>query len=172
MRVICPYVVAGEPGVERGLHPLCEQALAEFAPDAEMIYLGTRPDAYHDLLGELWAAGQPFLLVEHDVEIHGSVVSELEACPEPWCAFAYGIGYPPGPIDSSLGCTRFSTEIIEAVPDLISMLPVRDWRRQDCEIAPRLKTAGFEPHVHEPQVLHHHAYPAPGGQRCACGTEH
>lgn len=172
MRVIVPYTIAGEPGVERGLHATCEQALSRFAPDAEMIYLGTRPDAYHDLLEELWAAGQSFLLIEHDIEIHQHVLTEAEACPEPYCSWPYGIGYPADPVTVALGCTRFSAEIIDAVPDLMSMLPVRDWRRQDCEIAPRLKAAGFEPHVHDPPVLHHHAYPAPGGERCACGAEH
>ena len=172
MRIVCPYVTVGTPGVERGLHPLCEQALARYAPGTDMIDLGNRPDAYHELLCELWAADEAFLIVEHDVEIHERVIPELEACGEAWCAFPYAIGYPPLPIDSSLGCTRFSAEAIRLVPDLMSMLPVRDWRRQDCEINPRLRTAGLEPHVHLPAVKHHHAYPAPGGERCACGEEH
>jgi hypothetical protein len=176
VRVVCPYVLAGEPGVERGLHPLCEQALARFAPDAEMHYLGTRPDAYRELLEECWAQGESFLLVEHDIEIHERVVSELQACQEPWCAFPYAIGAPGGDlIDSSLGATRFSAALLEALPGLIGSLPVRDWRRLDCEIAPRLRSAGFAPHVHSPPVSHHHVYPAPGrpdGEWCACGTEH
>jgi hypothetical protein len=177
MRVICPYVTAGEPGIERGLHPLCEQALAKFAPDAELLYLGTTPTAYYDLLGELWAAGQSFLLVEHDIELRAGLVEELETCPEPWCAAPYVVGSSrDGFIESSLGCTRFTAEIMRAVPDLISSLPVRDWRRLDCEISPRLRTAGFEPHVHHPAVKHHHVYPRlprdGGGMWCACGTEH
>ena len=35
----------------------------------------------------------------------------------------------------------------------------------------KLLTAGYKPHVHYPAVIHHHAYPAPGGERCACGDE-
>lgn len=172
MRIVCPYVSGNEPGVERGLHPRCEQALARYAPEAEMFYLGNRPDAYHDLLVELWAADEAFLLVEHDIEIHERVVPEMEACSEPWCTWPYGIGWPPRPVDSALGCTRFSADLITAVPDLMSSLPVRDWRRQDCEINPRLRREGFAPHVHVPEVKHHHAYPAPGGTRCACGEDH
>lgn len=171
MRVIVPYTVPG-PRIERGLHPLCEAALAKRAPQAEMFDLGERHDAYRELLEECWADGRAFLLIEHDIEIRAGVVEELEACPEPWCSFAYAIGWPPGLIDSSLGCTRFSAELLAATPSLISDLPVRDWRRLDCEINPRLRTAGYAPHVHEPAVKHHHAYPAPGGFRCACGEDH
>lgn len=169
MRIVCPYTLASDPGMERGLHPLCEAALAAHAPDAEMLYLGTRHDSYRDLLADLWAAGDSFLLIEHDVEIHDRVIPELDACPEPWCSFPYPVGSPDGMIDSSLGCTRFTADLLAAVPDMIDRLPVRDWRRLDCELAPRLRQAGFVPHVHHPAVKHHHVYPAPGGNRCACG---
>lgn len=171
MRIVVPYTLASDPGVERGLHPLCERALARYAPEAEMFDLGNRPDAYHELLCEVWAAGEAFLVVEHDVEIHADVVPELEACPEPWCLYPYGIGFPPRPCDCALGCTRFSADLIAAVPDLMRSLPCRDWRRQDCEISPRLRRDGFTPHVHVPPVRHHHVYPGPGGPGCACGDK-
>lgn len=174
LRIICPFVHGDEPGVERGLHPLTEQALARYAPDAEMHYVGTRHDAYRELLEEAWAARESFLVVEHDIEIRAGLVEELDACPEPWCAAPYVVGSDPnGFIESSLGCTRFSAELLRDAPQIISGLPVRDWRRLDCEISPRLRTAGYEPHVHLPAVLHHHRYPAgvPGGWRCACGED-
>lgn len=176
LRVVAPYTVVGAPGIERGLHPLCEAALARYAPQAELFDLGNSPTAYHALLSELWAAGGSFLVVEHDIEIGAHVVPEAEACPEPWCAWPYVVGSSrEGFIESSLGCTRFSAEILTAVPDLMSMLPVRDWRRLDCEMSPRLRAAGFEPHVHAPPVLHHHTYPRlpeeGGGVWCACGED-
>lgn len=172
MRIICPFVRGDENGVERGLHPLTERALAQYAPDAEMHYLGTRHDAYRELLEEVWRDGEAFVIVEHDVEIAEGVIPDFEACPEPWCARPYVVGSDPnGFIEASLGCTRFSAELIAAVPDAISGLPVRDWRRIDCELSPRLRQAGYAPHVHLPAVLHHHRYPTGGGWRCACGEE-
>lgn len=173
LRVIVPYVRGDENGVERGLHPLCERSLSQHAPDTEMHYLGNRHDAYRELLEDVWRAGDSFLVVEHDIEIHAGVVPEAQACPEPWCAWPYVVGSDPdGFIEASLGCTRFSADLLRDVPNLIDSLPVRDWRRLDCEISPRLMTAGYSPHVHMPPVLHHHRYPAPGGWRCACGQKH
>ena len=171
MRVVCPHVVAG-PGVPRGLSRLCEQALARFAPDTEMIDLGSRHDAYRVLLEELWAAGEAFLIVEQDIEIHEAVVPELEGCPEPWCLFGYNIGWPPAPVELALGCTRFSAVLLFEMPGVIAGLPVRDWRRLDCELHPVLRAAGYVPHVHHPPVFHHHRYPEPNGWGgCACGRE-
>lgn len=172
VRVICAYVNGDEPGAPRGLHPLCEQALAKYAPDAEMHYVGTRHDAYRELLDEVWRDGKSFLVVEHDIEIHADVIPEALDCAEPWCAWQYVVGSDPnGFVETSLGCTRFSADLLRDFPAGISGLPVRDWRRIDCELSPRLRTAGYAPHVHLPAVLHHHAYPAPGGHRCACGEE-
>jgi hypothetical protein len=172
VRVICPFVRGDEPGVRRGLHPLTEQSLAKYAPDAEMHYVGTRHDAYRELLEEVWRDGESFLVVEHDIELSEGLVEGFAACSEPWCAAKYVVGSDPnGFIETSLGCTRFSAELLAAVPNAISGLPVRDWRRIDCELSPRLRGAGYAPHVHSPPVRHHHTYPAPGGHRCACGEE-
>jgi hypothetical protein len=137
-----------------------------------MHYVGTRHDAYRELLEEVWRDGESFLVVEHDIEIRGGLPEEMDACPEPLCAAPYVVGSDPnGFVETSLGCTRFSAELIAAVPTAISGLPIRDWRRIDCELSPRLRTAGYVPHAHLPAVKHHHAYPAPGGKRCACGEE-
>lgn len=170
MRVVCPYVTLGGK-IRRGLHPLCEQALARFAPDAELIDLGDRFDAYRLLLEELWRDGESFLLVEQDIELHEAVIPELGACQEPWCLYAYNIGWPPAPVRSALGCVRFSSRLLAEFQDAIVGLPVRGWNQLDASLYPRLRDAGFRPHEHEPLVAHHHVYPAPGGHRCACGEE-
>lgn len=169
LRVICPFVVP-EPA-KRGLHPFCEAALARYAPEAEMVDLGSRHDAYYALLREVWADGKAFLLVEHDIELHEAVIPELGACQEPWCLYAYNIGWPPAPVRSALGCVRFSARLLAEFPDAIAGLPVRGWQQLDCSLYPRLREAGFRPHEHEPLVAHHHRYAAPGGERCACGEE-
>jgi hypothetical protein len=158
VRVVCPYT---------SLHPLAEQALADYAPLADCLELHEADD-YYKLLCELWAAGEAFLVVEHDIEIHEGVLPALETCPEPWCLYGYGGPTPEHLFIGSLGCTRFSAALLTAVPALMTALPVRHWQRLDCEILPALRTAGFEPHVHEPPVLHHHVY----NDCCACGKEH
>lgn len=133
-----------------------------------MIDLGTRHDAYRDLLAELWAEGESFLIVEQDIEIHEAVIPGLERCQEPWCLHAYNIGWPPALVGSALGCVRFSDRLLSEFPGAIAGLPVRGWQQLDSAIYPRLREAGYRPHVHEPPVAHHHRYPAPGGSRCAC----
>ena len=163
MRTVCPYTQ---------LQPLAERALARFAPDADCVYLGvTSLTAYHGWLCEMWAAGEGFLLVEHDTEIHATVLPELTACPEPWCLFPYnGPGAPESDrlLQGALGCTRFSTALLQAQPGFMASIPTRNWQRMDCEILPRLRTLGYEPHIHMPPVLHHHIYDG----LCACGGNH
>jgi hypothetical protein len=132
------------------------------------------------LLLQLWAAGEPFLLIEHDIEIHERVVRSLRYCPRPWCAFPYsGPGFHSNGdpmLRESLGCTRFSAKLMRDEPDLLAVaaamsqgLAAGDWRRMDASISPTLKQRGYVVHVHAPPVLHHHLYPNEG---CACGGDH
>lgn len=132
--------------------------------------LGPGHDAYYRLLCRLWVAAESFLVVEHDVEIHAGVIPGLEACGCDWGLYPYpGAGQPPQLLTSSLGCTRFSAGLLARHPQFMAALPVRDWRRLDCEIHPRLVALGEKPCVHEPPVDHHHAYHSQG---CACGRGH
>lgn len=168
MRVVCPFT----PG-KRSL--LTVGALARFAPDALYVNVAANPSAYWELLAELWRDGENFVIVEHDVEIHEGVIAGFKACREPWCLYPY---FGPTLFDvmtRSLGCTRFSSRLIETRPDLMDQvgghtdnLAQKDWRRLDTLVCHYLGLAGHEPHVHEPPVLHHHVYDG----RCACGTEH
>lgn len=168
MRVVVPYVA---------LHPQAEAALDRFAPEAERFFLGRTSDAYWRLLADLWATGEGFLIVEQDIELVEGVVEGLAACPQWWCLHPYpGGGWATGGdplLYQSLGCTRFSSDLLRAEPDLMSEvgsvsegLPAKDWRRLDVTIGPRLNWRGYQPHVHWPAVIHHHDYPVEG---CACG---
>lgn len=165
MKVACPYTT---------LHPLVDQALRNFAPDAERYQLGRHADAYYAYFLAIWAQGEGFLNVEHDVEIYPEVIPQLEACPEDWCVFPYMGGLTPGSpgdghIYGGLGCTRFSTKLIQANPTLIQTLPVRNWQNLDSHILPALLGLGYERHYHEPPVLHHHIYSQGKNSWCACG---
>lgn len=173
MRIVFPYTSP---------HPLASAALERWAPCAERVQIdaaqrdtNNHPNGYYLLLAALWAAGETFALIEHDNEIHDSVVLQFTACQEQWCLFPYGgPGYRPeddtdrGLLKCSLGCTRFRQELLQETKSLITDLPVRDWRRLDCEIYPRLLQLGYKPHLHEPVVAHHHVY----NGRCACGGSH
>ena len=166
MRVVVPYTA---------LHPFTLRALKAYAPEAEVIDLGNQGDAYYELLCELWSEGEGFLIVEQDIEIHASVVPQLEECLEDWCIFGYpgplGAGIWPPPdqrlLTRSLGCTRFSASLIKAEPDLMENLPLHYWGHLDFTID-RALSPRWAPHVHQPHVNHHHLRQG----RCDCGEAH
>lgn len=167
MRVVCPF----EPVV----HPLTRSALERFTPACEYVALGSNPTAYWSLLDRLWPQRESFVLVEHDVEIHEGVLRALTYCPKPWCVFPYAgpANYGPGGgvlFDQALGCTRFRSSLLVTSPGVISGIDAKshDWRGLDARVAGALRSLGHRPHVHWPEVLHHHRYPT----GCACGREH
>jgi hypothetical protein len=171
MRVVCAFV--DHPSAP-GLHRDTDKALRAYAPKAERYELGMQDDAYYMMLSQVWLEGEGFLNVEQDVELHEEVIPQLEACPELLCVFPYEGGKIPGTegdglIRMGLGCTRFSTELLQAEPDLMMKLPVRGWRRLDSHILPYLFGKGYESHLHWPEVKHHHIYTAHGVSWCACG---
>jgi hypothetical protein len=173
MRVICPY----RPAV----HRLTRPPLERYAPHAEFFGLSEHQDAYWRLLDTLWTQAESFILVEHDVEIHERAIRSLTYCPRPWCLFPYSGPRSDGG-DSlfymALGCTRFRSSLMVDHPDLISgigtgqpprfdIATFRNWRGLDGAIGGRLRERGEKPHIHWPEVLHHHDYP----KGCACGTD-
>lgn len=112
---------------------------------------------YLDFIGHLWRRGLGFVLVEHDVLPTVPQVLELDACLEPWCAFAYAEGGSP-----SFGCVKFSAAYIEQWPTV--------WENLEAVIAGRLVFPGFSYDGHQPawQLLdawhnvwssHHHVRP-------------
>jgi len=148
----------------------------EAAPaDAEWYDVGADPHAYWRLLRDVWADGGTFLIVEHDVVCRPDVLASLATCPEPWCAFPYADMCHWECMEAwanTLGCTRFSAEIIAACPDAVSSLreELRDWRNLCDHIAGdkvdgtptvtlrpgSLRAAGYTHHWHFPAVVHHH----------------
>jgi hypothetical protein len=128
------------------------------------------PAAYHRLLAKLWSEGIGFLNIEHDVAIHSEVIPQLEACPEPWCLFPYSGG--TALLYEGLGCVRFSTKLLRALPDVVATLDCTMWWQLDYNLAGRLRAAGYAPHVHEPPVGHFHRWQqlAHHGTDCECPT--
>src|ERR1700677_318025 len=163
MRVVVPFV---------DLHPKTRESVALYAPTAELIELSRGDDAYYKVLAGLWEGGDTFLVIEQDNEVRATVVPESEACPEPWCVWPY-----PGPAGAtgdcltyySLGCTKFSADLLAKAPTLMADLPSHDWRRLDALMLPLLREAVGEPHWHIPPVNHHHVRPWVLQRRCDCG---
>jgi hypothetical protein len=154
------------------LHPKTRVSVALYAPTAELIELSRADDAYYKVLAGLWEAGEGFLVIEQDIEVHAEVVPYLEACGERWCVYPY-----PGPAGAygdpltyySLGCTKFSAELLAEAPSLMADLESHDWRRLDALMLPLLREAAGQPHWHSPPVNHHHVRPWVLQRRCDCG---
>lgn len=130
--------------------------------------------AYFDLIETLWADREPFLLVEHDIEINQRALRQAKHCACWWSVSPY-IG-PFGPdemLDGSLGFTRFRRQLIDDIPDLPARAArangslERNWRCLDTRILGVLRQAGHRPHLHAP-VVQHHVYRG----HCTCGTDH
>jgi hypothetical protein len=148
MRVVYPYTAR---------HP---STLLGAPAGAEWHYVGQDDHAYWRLLGDLWAAGEAFLIVEHDVVCRPDVVEQVANCPEPWCAFPYDDMCHWECMEAwrnTLGCTRFSAEIIRAVPDAVTAIEgrYRDWHVL-CDGLGRNLRRCFTHHWHMPAVRHHH----------------
>lgn len=159
MRVIYPYTYRNA------------ETEAGAPPGAEWYDVSGDDHAYWRLLRDVWADGETFAVVEHDVQCRPDVFEQFEACPEPWCVFPYT------PIchwacqeawANMLGCTRFTAELIAACPDAVSSIPeeLRLWNNLCDHIAgnkingvpcpqnPAGVRAKFAHHWHFPGVRH------------------
>lgn len=149
--------------------------MVEALPDhAEWCDVSADDHAYWRLLLRLWADGEGFLVVEHDVVCRPDVIGQVEACPESWCSFGYADICHPGCQEAwanQLGCTRFRSELLAATPDAVSAIPPRDrgWPNLCDHIAGdklhgtpsplrsgSVRAAGFTHHWHFPPVDHLH----------------
>lgn len=146
------------------LHPACKAALP---PDTELVDTSGSDDAYWLELGKRWDGSSDLLVIEHDIEIHSSVVPQLMLCESDWCLFGYEYG-PSWPgehlIDGALGCTRFSARlqcqfplpfIAASVSANDDLPPVPFWHNCDLYIRRALNRAGVPQCQHRPLVTHH-----------------
>lgn len=146
------------------LHPATAKLLNRYAPGHVRVRMEPEdPHAYWALLASWWRLPGDLTIVEHDVGIHATVVSELAACRRPWCGFPFPIGEQ---LLMCLGCTRFTAELKATEPDLLDAvggdatggMPARDWRYLDVKILDHLQGRGYEQHQHGPGVAHYHRY--------------
>lgn len=110
---------------------------------------------YGRLLTEQWQTGRGFILVEHDIVPWPGALPELDGCPEEWCAFEYPnsrvITDPRSGWCVSLGCTKFSSSLVERVP-YGGEWQNRGWDELDGAVYATLQDETV--HVHSPPVAH------------------
>lgn len=156
MLVIIPYVGEVNPRVDKAVIAATRYGHAQRWYD-----VSGSDRAYFDLLRGLWNAGGAFTIIEHDVIVHPTAITELDACPEDWCAFPYDYG--EWGLTYGLGCVKFSRDLILRNPDALQKVgvlsdarhPKRHWCRLDAFLqGVILPNAGETLHRHETPVTH------------------
>jgi hypothetical protein len=152
------------------------------APAAVLTDTSASPFAYWHAIERYWTGRRDLAVIEQDIEITPDVIPGFDACPAPWCTYAY---QPPGitevlvqadsagstswaarvvagafrraagPITTGLGCTRFSAALQRDIGFSTIAGSRQAWDVVDTAIASRLEAAGYWPHIHG-QVTHHH----------------
>ena len=135
--------------------------VAKSAPkDTIWIDVSDSPLAYFESLRAIWELREGFVLLEHDIVCRPDIIEAFESCEHPWCTFVYdNLCHPEcrEAYQNQLGCTRFTSEIVRAVPWAFDMPePERLWQRVNEGLGADLRAAGFGHHWHEPAVEHLH----------------
>ncbi len=131
-----------------------EPDVMDAVPDAEWCYVGHDDAAYWGLLADLWAEGETFIIVEHDIVPTEADLQALAECPEGWCA----AGYPFEDLGTywGLGCTKFEGWFTRRYPEVVDRLtvggddvhPLHHWCNLDALLQGALAAHGQAPHHH------------------------
>ena len=153
------------------LWPATASALAQYAQDALIVPIdGSDITQPWTTYASYWGKDD-LLIVEQDVILHGDVLPQLEACPEPWCLFpARHYAQGGGWMKDGIMCNRFRKEFMEAVPveaveaiygccPRCNGLEPKCWGHIDGRTREAGEAAGFQIHVHWPSVGHRDSLP-------------
>lgn len=148
-RVIVPYT--------RRLDPRTLVALRRTGHPFTTVDVSMDEHAYWRLVRSLWATGDSFVLVEHDIGVKQDTLDDLESCGFGWCSYGYVIR--GGAIMNSFGCVRFRSTFIHSYPDIFThprlVLPVH-WRALDSNVEMVLmERFGHAKHVHHGLLDHY-----------------
>jgi hypothetical protein len=139
------------------LHQATRAALDRYKAYCPVRYADVSYDAraYGRLLAEVWAQGETFCWIEHDIEIGPSTLYDFRACSYGYCAAPYPWTTDVGP---AMGCVRFSAAFIAKYPyvALDALASGVSWRQIDIVFQRHILVGnkGEQPHVHAP-VIHH-----------------
>ncbi len=131
--------------------------------------------SYFELLSQLWAEGETFVIVEHDILVYPGAIQEIWDCEVPFCGKPYVIH---GGFAACFGCTKFDASFLRAFPNAMKMGGARQhpmglgtgythWETLDSRIVAALSELGWScngsqwPHQHWPSVRHLHYDPLP-----------
>jgi hypothetical protein len=141
------------------------------------VYVGGTPFDYGRLVERVFRFGEAALLVEHDVELTLLALRQAQRCGCLWSVSPYRSRRNGGLFNRSLGCTRFSAQLMAKYPDAVgranaikdhgSVCPPGHWKALDARLHSVLRGEGLVPHIHA-EVPHHNV----GRDGCACGGEH
>ena len=141
-------------------------ALAEYAPQAELVDVTGDNYAYWNAIRERWTGVRDLIIIEQDIEIGPHTVGVMERCKQDWCCHAYPIFRTRVRLRVGLGCIKISAvaqrkipveKIAEGFDKCASCRGEGCWWHLDGRVAHMLKRAGYFPHVHG-DVTHHHDY--------------
>lgn len=108
---------------------------------------------YGQTLHVLWAQGEEFVTVEHDIVPWPGAIDAL-SCPEPWCIYQNIVGHS-GKLQSALGLVRFSRKLMAALPEANLGWNKTEWNHLDAQVYGALQVdAKLPPHIHLPPVAH------------------
>lgn len=111
--------------------------------------------AYGKLFASIWAQGETFCWIEHDIEIGPSTIYDFRACSYGYCAAPYPWTTDVGP---AMGCTRFRDSFIAKYPGAVdeALNSGVGFRQFDIVFQRHVLVGkyGEQPHVHAP-VIHH-----------------
>lgn len=159
------------------LHPKTAQAaLAELKADAQIVWADTSGSdtAYFEAIERHWAEGQTFVLLEQDKLPVPGALRALHDCPASWCTYPVPMAHNGQPCDFvSLSCTKFSAELMAAVPDLMDRVAKlnmgrgpKHWDRLDMSMAlectkalGRMRRPPYECHWHPAGMVGHEHIP-------------
>jgi hypothetical protein len=120
-------------------------------------------EAYWRLLAHHWTRPGDLVVVEQDIVPAPGVVGDMLACDQLWCASPYWV--TGRWLIDGLGCTKFSSELKSAEPDLLTDVgaiaspdgPERAWWLLDDRLSRLLRSLDRQPHEHE-RSTHLHDY--------------
>ena len=137
------------PALERDC--AAHRALATEGVEHEVVLMAGDRD-YSRLLTSLWADGEGFTIVEHDVVPFPGAISGLEDCDQPWCV--HWFPFAKNAIRPALGCIHFSTELVSGNPHIDRHWGDSVWNELDGKVYPAITALCGSPHRHHPDVAH------------------